>query len=121
MMFNFCLKSLFLTILLLFLSSGCSLGRFSVNEGTAKFSIPFDWPKSQKQDLASKSDAAYVGMSKSELYKVFAEFSQKGYRKEGDKEWITFSAKEAGESKDTVTFYLVGSKVKYWEKNNLLR
>ena len=42
---------LLISILLL---SGCAPGRFSMHEGSAKFSIPFDFPSPQKQSLQEK-------------------------------------------------------------------
>ena len=40
----------FLITLILFLLNGCAPGSFSVDDGIAKFSIPFDIPGSQKQE-----------------------------------------------------------------------
>ena len=45
---------LLLLILISFLLSGCASGRFSLNDGWAKFSIPFDFPNPQKQELREK-------------------------------------------------------------------
>ena len=48
------MKHLLLPILILFLLSGCASGRLSVNEGKAKFAIPFDFPNSPEQELRDK-------------------------------------------------------------------
>jgi hypothetical protein len=110
------MKYLIPPILMLFLLSGCALGRLSVDEGIAKFAIPFDWPKPQNKEFTSQLDRVYVGMSKSELYELFAGFQQKDYHKEGNKEWITFSTRETEVPSGTVTFHLVGNKVKGWKR-----
>lgn len=39
---------------ILFLLSGCASGMFSVKDGNAKLSIPFDFPKPQKQENQEK-------------------------------------------------------------------
>jgi hypothetical protein len=119
-------------ILISFVLSGCASGQFSVNEGTARFSLPFDWPGQQDEQIitdelsspepsseepisnssVSTIKGIYVGMSKTELYKLFSASQLEDYRKQGNQEWITFSAGAEREPTDTVEFYLVGGKVK---------
>ncbi len=111
------MKYLILPILILFLLSGCASGGFSVDKGIAKFAIPFDWPQPRKKELAGQLDKVYVGMSKSDLYELFAGFKQKGCHKEGNKEWITFSTRETEMPGGTVTFYLVDNKVKEYKRS----
>jgi len=106
-----------LLILVLFLISGCGLGRVSVKDGVAKFSMPFDWPRSQEKDLASQLELVHVGMSKSDLLKAFTGFKQRGSQKEGNEEWITFSNWATEGPTDTVTFYLLDGKVRDWQNN----
>jgi hypothetical protein len=103
-----------IAILVLFLLSGCASGNFSVYEGRAKFSIPFDWPKPQKKGLLNQLDLVYVGMSKPDLYELFGGFKLRGHQEEGNQEWITFSTQEKGGARDSVTFYLLDGKVIEW-------
>ena len=93
------------------------MGRLSVKDGVAKFSVPFDWPRSQEKGLANQLELVYVGMSKSELMRVFTGFQQRSFHKEGNEEWVTFSDWETEESTDTVTFYLLDGKVRDWQNN----
>jgi hypothetical protein len=96
------------------LLSGCGTGGFLVKNGAAKFSIPFDMPRSQKEGLISKINSVYAGMLKPKLYELFKDFQQETYYKESNEEWITFSSQEIQEPKHTVTFYLKDDKVKDW-------
>lgn len=48
------MNSPLLSILILCLLSGCASGRLSLDEGWASFSIPFDFPKPEKQELRGK-------------------------------------------------------------------
>jgi len=48
------MKPLLPEILILFLLSGCASSQLSVNGGTAKFSIPFDFPNMEKQVLRER-------------------------------------------------------------------
>jgi hypothetical protein len=67
--------------------------------------------------LATSLGLAYVGMPKESLYQIFHELQQKGYRKDGSDEWITFSDWTTEEKGDRITFYLVNGKVKEWERH----
>jgi len=113
-----------LILISLFLN-GCASGGFSVRQGVARFSVPFDWSGPQDKELASKEPAGrnqtcategvYVGMPKTELYKVFTASQLEDYRKEGNKEWITFSKHGEKSPADTVTFYLVDGMVQEYK------
>ena len=48
------MRLLVFEILILFLLNGCASGKFSVYEGIAKFSIPFDFPDMERQELRRK-------------------------------------------------------------------
>ena len=124
-----------LLFLILCLLNGCASGKFSVNEGIARFSIPFNWPGPPDKELPSKEpvikepvsqepvikepvskiEGVYVDMPKADLYGLFTAPQLQDYRKEGNEEWITFSAWVTEESTDTVTFYLLDGKVKDWQ------
>jgi len=67
--------------------------------------------------MVTELGVVYVGMPKEDLEKIgFTEHSQKGYYKEGNEEWITFSNWVTEESGDLITFYLVDGKVKGWRE-----
>jgi hypothetical protein len=110
-----------LILISLFLNS-CASGGFCVRQGVARFSVPFDWPGPQDKELVSKepvgrfqtcaTEGVYVGMPKSELYEVFTVSQLEDYRKEGDREWITFSMQGEKAPAGAVTFYLVDGMVK---------
>jgi len=118
-------------ILILFVLIGCASGQFSVNEGTAKLSFPFDWPGQQEEEIStgnlssqesieepikrnsvSTIKGVYVGMSKTELYKLFSASQLRDYRKQGNQEWITFSTHAETDPIGAVDFHLVDGKVK---------
>ncbi|MBL7130716.1 MAG: hypothetical protein ISS45_04865 [Candidatus Omnitrophica bacterium] len=48
------MKPLLPTVLILFLLSGCSFGKLSAVEGSAKFSIPFGFHYPKEQDVREK-------------------------------------------------------------------
>lgn len=108
-----------LLILILFLS-GCASTTVSGAFGSGKpdVSTTIDIPitLSQKKQLATDLGIVYVGMPKEDLYKVFTQLQQKGYYKQGNEEWITFSNWTTKEPDDTVTFYLRDGKVKGWKE-----
>ena len=67
--------------------------------------------------LAKIMDHVHVGMRKDELCEVFADYFQKGYRKDGNEEWITFSDQMMeGPGGDRISFYLRSGIVKGWEE-----
>ena len=69
------------------------------------------------QKLATAMGIVYVGMPKEDLYKTgFTRYMQKGYRQEGNEEWITFLDYMTEEPGDTITFYLKDGKVAGWKK-----
>ena len=66
--------------------------------------------------IVTELGVVYVGMPKELLEKaVYTELMQKGYRKEGNEEWITFS-NWANPEKALVIFYIVDGKVKGWQE-----
>jgi hypothetical protein len=48
---------------------------------------------------------------------VFSDLQQKGYRKNGQGGWITFTDWTTEESGDSITFYLKDGKVAGWNKS----
>lgn len=59
----------------------------------------------------------YVGMPKEYLAEAgYTDLLQKGYRREGNEEWITFLNWTTEEPDDLVTFYIVDGKVKGWKE-----
>ena len=67
--------------------------------------------------IVTELGVVYVGMPKEYLEKAgYTDLMQKGYRKEGDEEWITFLSWNTEESDDLVTFYIVDGKVKGWKE-----
>jgi hypothetical protein len=67
--------------------------------------------------LINESGFVYVGMPKEGLAKAgYTKLLQKGYRKEDNQEWITFSNLGTKEPGDLVTFYIVDGKVRGWEE-----
>ena len=72
--------------------------------------------KEEKAKLVPQLGIVYVGMPKEDLEKAgYDELTPKGYRKEGNEEWITY-LNWANPEKDTVTFYIVDGKVKGWKE-----
>ena len=76
-------------------------------------------PTAREKERAKKVEAMMkavrVGMTKEEVYKIFGRYYRRGYRKDGDEEWITFRdwvRDEPGE----ITFYLKKGRVKSWKK-----
>ena len=66
--------------------------------------------------IVTELGVVYVGMPKEDLAKIgYDELTQKGYRKEGDEEWITY-LNWSNLEKDLVTFYIVDGKVKDWKE-----
>ncbi len=61
------MKPILLSILILFLLTGCASGLLSVNEGVAKFSIPFDFPKTQEQELREKKILEEIERAEEEM------------------------------------------------------
>lgn len=114
------MKPLLLPILILFLS-GCASttvsGTFGGSKPDVSATINIPIALDQKKQLVTEMGIVYVGMPKEDLAKVgFTEYSQKGYHKEGNEEWITFSDWMTEESGDLITFYLVDGKVKGWKE-----
>ena len=68
------------------------------------------------EQLATAMGVVYVDMSKEALYQVFTKEGQKGYYKEGNEEWITFSDWTTEKPGDKITFYLRDGKVKGWKQ-----
>jgi endonuclease/exonuclease/phosphatase family metal-dependent hydrolase len=63
----------------------------------------------------SELGVVYKGMPKEYLENAgFTKYLQTGYRKEGSKEWTTFSDWTTSESGDTITFVTEDGKVKDW-------
>ena len=54
----------------------------------------------QARELATNTGVVYVGMPKEDLYKVYVKELQKGYYKDGNEEWITFSEWKTEEPED---------------------
>lgn len=96
--------------------TGCASGKFSVKGGKAKYSAPFEWTDAQEQELLKYGGMVHIGMSKEDLYNVFGEALEKGYRGKGNEEWITFSDWTTEEVGDIITFYLTDGKIKGWFK-----
>jgi len=83
----------------------------------ADVKVPAEKEETAKK-LATALGIVYVGMSKEDLYKTgFTEYLQKGYRQEGNEEWITFSDWTTETSGDLITFHLIDGKVKGWERH----
>lgn len=73
-------------------------------------------PETTKQ-LATSLGLVYEGMPKEKLYETgFTELLQKGYRQEGNDEWITFSDWTTEERGDLITFHLKDGKVVDWAR-----
>lgn len=68
------------------------------------------------EKLATAMGVVYVTMPKAELYKVFTPHHQKGYYKDGNEEWITFSDWQTDKSGDLITFYLRDGIVRGWDE-----
>ena len=76
-----------------------------------------DAPTQAKPNILTELGVVYVGMPKEYLAKAgYTELMQKGYRKEGNEEWITFLNWNTEEPDDLVTFYIVDGKVKGWKE-----
>lgn len=71
------------------------------------------YTREDAEKLATAMGVVYVGMPKEELYKVYT--NQKGYYKEDNEEWISFSDWMTDESGDLISFYLKDGKVKGWK------
>ena len=69
----------------------------------------------QREEFATALGVVYVGMPKEALYKVYTDLQQKGYRKDGRDEWITFTDWMSEEQGSRITFYLRDGKVKGWK------
>ena len=80
-------------------------------------SIAEPLPENQAEKLVTAMGIVYVGMPKEALYEVYTPITQKGYRKVGNEEWITFSDWTTEKPGDRVTFYLKEGKIKGWEKS----
>ena len=71
----------------------------------------------QRKELAPHLGIVYPGIPKEELEIAgYTEYSQKGYRKEGNEEWITHLNWATKESGDLITFYLKDGKVRGWKE-----
>lgn len=114
------MKSLILSILILFLLIGCgNIQSVSYDSTQGGLSTKLEFPATleQKKQLVTELGVVYVGMPKEDLEKVgFTKHLQKGYYRKGNQEWITFSNWVTEEPSDTITFYLVGGKVRGWEE-----
>ena len=110
------MRGLLLSILILFLLSGCASERLTVWGSSAKYTIPFEWPTFQKQKLAKYRGIVHEGMSRQTLYRAFDKALVKNHRKEGSEEWITFINWTTEEPADLVTFYLIDGKVRSWRE-----
>jgi len=103
------MKPLLLTILILFLS-GCVTRTGKIENAL------YGWEK-QTSNLITELGVVYVGMPKEDLEKAgYTELIQKGYKSEGNEEWITFLNWTTEEPGDRVTFYIVDGKVKGWQE-----
>jgi len=78
--------------------------------------IPGDKKREESKEKILKS--LRKGMTKKELYKLFGKYYKRGYKKEGNEEWITFRDWIKGGTK-TVTVYLKNGKVQSWKEEEI--
>jgi len=111
------MKVRFLLILVLFLLYGCSRANFCVNEGKARFSIPFELSQGIEDDSSAGCQTIYLGMPKEKLLKVFAGFKQKAHLKKHNQEWVTFYIQHENQKSDCIILHLVDGKLKSWRNS----
>ena len=99
------------SIIILILISSLAFAETHID---AKFKLRPE-KEEQAEKLATTLGVVYVGMPKAALYQVYTDLQQKGYRKDGRDEWITFTDWMSEEPGALITFYLRDSKVRGWK------
>jgi len=98
---------------------GCAAPRLSVNGGTARLAIPFDFPQPMNQESGVDIKDVYVGMPKADLEKAgYSESLKKNYRRQDQEEWITYRNWKYDSPDGVIVFYLVNGKVMGWEERS---
>ena len=113
------MKHKLIFIFVIFLLNGCAGGVFSVNDGQARFSLPFDMPGRPGGDgLETALPKVYIGMQRQDLYRIFKKFNQVDYRRQYNQEWITFADWTVEGKAEKVTFHLIDAKVRSWQRSS---
>ncbi|MFA5255348.1 MAG: hypothetical protein WC419_01450 [Candidatus Omnitrophota bacterium] len=80
----------------------------------------FQYPPENVIEAAQKDQPYYVGMSKSELLKVYPISYMTSSYSEGDQEWILFNdIMTDNDDKDVIAFYLKDNVVAGWKKKEV--
>ena len=107
------MKNLLLPIIVLFLL-------ISLVSSAACANIQLSVSVREQEPLVTKLGTIHVGMLKKNLYKIFNKEFERDYRKEDNKEWITFfDWTTEAVLDDIITFYIMDRKVMSWFKGSI--